>query len=385
MVRKFICYPENLSAETISLELLGRGYTKVLTSSWSKPLDQLADNQAILFSEVNVALVGDFKENLSDTKMLDLNVIEEGKITLGKPENFSKEIALSPNNWGLQRIKLPIGNFKTKKINVAIVDSGVDSSHEIFSGRRIIHRSFISNCNKDLHGHGTFCAGLSYGYKTKNKLRIGIAPQTKIFSCKILDEVGEGSQGDIIRGVIWSIKKKCKILNMSLGYRNIINQKNDEPIRRVLNYARKNDCIVVCGVGNDSDRDDETLIEPLNFPASCDSAIAVTAIDRSDKIYHNANRAFNKIGQIIHFSAPGIGIFSAWSSDSVINEIKYNVLDGTSYATAYVSGILTLYRQHNPGLGADEIIDKAINNVEPFDNSIYNHHIKDYGLGLINI
>ena len=384
MSRKLICYPESISASDIAADLMRLGYNEILNSSWSGPLDKLSNNQAILFDEINVVLVNRFHDDLEYKSFDYLNLVER-EIRLDQKEFLKKQIdQKKPNNWGLQRIGLPVNTYQTNIINVGIIDTGVDCSHEVFYDKQIIHKSFISDTAQDLNGHGTFCAALAYGKSTKEGLRIGIAPDTNIFSCKILNEIGVGSQGDIIRGIIWCIRKKCKVINLSIGYSNIINKKNDEPITRLIKFALNNDCMVVCPVGNGSDRGDENLIKPIMFPASCDGAIAVTAIDSSDGILYSANRAEEDIGQIIHFSAPGVAIYSAWSSDSDDDE-TYRVEEGTSYATAYVSGVLTLYRQKFPEKNAEEIKEEALRNIEPFIKCFSDFPKRDYGFGIVNI
>jgi subtilisin family serine protease len=67
--------------------------------------------------------------------------------------------------------------------------------------------------------------------------------------------------------------------------------------------------------------------------------IAVTAVDAADKRYKLANR-----GRYIDVAAPGVDVLVP------IDGGRHELVSGTSFATAYVSGIAALLLERDPAL-----------------------------------
>src|ERR1700732_4282429 len=83
---------------------------------------------------------------------------------------------------------------------------------------------------------------------------------------------------------------------------------------------------------------------PPLYPAADASVIAVSATDAQDKLFAASNR-----GSYIALSAPGVDLFLPAPDD------KYQITSGTSFSSAYVSGLAALVLARNPSLKPDEV------------------------------
>ena len=83
---------------------------------------------------------------------------------------------------------------------------------------------------------------------------------------------------------------------------------------------------------------------PPLYPAANPSVIAVSATDAQDRLFAASNR-----GSYIAIAAPGVDIFLPAPDQ------KYQMISGTSFSAAYVSGLAALMLERDPALKADEL------------------------------
>jgi len=86
---------------------------------------------------------------------------------------------------------------------------------------------------------------------------------------------------------------------------------------------------------------------PPQYPAADENVIAVTAVDKNDRLLPRANQ-----GPHIALVAPGVDVFEA------IPNASYDFTTGTSVAAAHVSGVAALIIEHAP-----EIDNATLENV----------------------
>ena len=223
-------------------------------------------------------------------------------------------------------------------INVHIVDTGIDSSHISFDRKTITAKSFIpeESTSEDKNGHGTWCCGKIGGFG------IGIAPSCNIYSSKVLDANGEGSDEDIIKALRWvNSQSKPHIVNMSLGGTEYNKEQED-----ICNSLYKKGCIIVAAAGNDD-------TDQKSYPAAFTNVLAIAAYDfRKQRAY------FSNYGEYIMVAAPGVACYSSFPSNS------YRKLSGTSMASPTVVGLLTLGLSYilktKPSIPATRARDLAI-------------------------
>lgn len=255
----------------------------------------------------------------------------------------------STDTWHLDIIRAPQAwkYSRGEESTVAIVDTGIDYDHpdlqERFTG--VSGVSFISNDPYDDNGHGTHVAGIVAGKKT------GVAPETKLYAVKVLDEEGSGSEIDVLKGVEWAIEQGVDVINLSLG-----SEASSGAEQALISEAAKRGIAVCAAAGNDG--------SPIyNYPGSCDGAIGVAAIDREK------NRAsFSNYNDCVDLSAPGVAVYSTWPGGG------YETLSGTSMATPCVSGAAALLHRL-PNKTAEQILKETAEKLGDSD---------EYGAGLIN-
>jgi subtilisin family serine protease len=98
--------------------------------------------------------------------------------------------------------------------------------------------------------------------------------------------------------------------------------------------------VFIASVGNEGGS-----AQPL-YPAADANVIAVTATDRSDAVFKDANPC-----SVACVAAPGVDVLVAEPGDA------YGFLSGTSMAAAHVSGVVALMLDANPTLEPKAIRD----------------------------
>jgi len=273
--------------------------------------------------------------------------------------------------WGIQATNVSKSKFTGKDVKIAVLDTGFDFTHPDFTGRVIHRKSFVGRQAKDREGHGTHCAGIAAGSrKGKAGVRYGVAPGSRLYVGKILDDAGEGSDGLALAGIEWALEKGCQVINMSFGAPVQRGEGYSAIFEEVAQTAMANHCLLIAATGNESDRA-EGLIAPINHPANCPSIMAVGALTESLKIANYScgrtaavkskpgSRRGNPPSGEVNIAAPGDNILSAWIGG------EHETESGTSMATPFVAGIAALLWEQYPDASAREIWDKLIGRAQP--------------------
>jgi subtilisin family serine protease len=186
------------------------------------------------------------------------------------------------------------------------------------------------------HGHGS---GRLDGM-------IGVAPEAKILSLRVIvenDEPGfpffntnERFDGTIAKGIRYAVDHGANVINMSLGKALPTKQE-----RQAVAYAISRGVVVVAAAGNEgaSQRARRSGHAPYSFPASFPGVISVAAVTAEHR-----HAGFSNRNSAVVVSAPGVHIVGAGPGKD------YWMGDGTSPATAFVSGVAALIRAEHPKL-----------------------------------
>lgn len=217
---------------------------------------------------------------------------------------------------------------------VAIVDTGVDATHED------IRDVFMeSPGRKDANGHGSHCAGIA-GAATNNGL--GVASLNwenkfiRIQSYQALSASGAGTAESVAQAILDAVRGGADVISLSLGSWSPIPPKVEVD---AIKYALAQGAIVVAAAGNSND--DAREHAPSNIPG----VITVSALDQQGRkaSFSNTNTSLKR-----PIAAPGVGILSLKTGGG------YVPLNGTSMATPFVAGTLGLMRALRPGLTAEQ-------------------------------
>ncbi|MDV7424960.1 S8 family peptidase [Acinetobacter baumannii] len=249
-------------------------------------------------------------------------------------------------DWGLDRIDqkaLPLNStysyLQTGSGTTAyIVDTGILSSHQEFSGRVLSGYTAISDGNgtTDCNGHGTHVAG------TVGGTTYGVAKSVNLVPIRILGCDGSGASSNVIAGLDWILKngKKPAVVNMSLG--GATSSSLDSAVENLYN----NGYVMVVAAGN-SNTDACT-----SSPARVSKAITVAATDNTD-----TRASYSNYGSCVDIFAPGSQINSSW----IGNNTATKILNGTSMATPHVAGVVAEMLQSTPTASPQTISTNLLN------------------------
>lgn len=276
------------------------------------------------------------------------------KVVSVENDTIMKVDATTQSNpdWGLDRIdqkNLPLDSaysyLQTGSGTTAyIVDTGILSTHQQFSGRVLSGYTAISDGNgtNDCHGHGTHVAG------TVGGSTYGVAKNVSLVPIRILGCDGSGASSNVIAGLDWILKngKKPAVVNMSLG--GEANASLDSAVENLFN----NGYVMVVAAGN-SNTD-----ACSSSPARVSKAITVAATDSTD-----TRASYSNYGSCVDIFAPGSQINSSWIGSNTATK----VLNGTSMATPHVVGVVAEMLQSTPTATPQTIstnlLNQASNNV----------------------
>jgi subtilisin family serine protease len=228
--------------------------------------------------------------------------------------------------------------------DIAILDTGIDLTHPDLN---VYHeKTFVPGTSSadDDNGHGTHVAGIAAA-KDNAVGVVGIAPDARLWSIKVLDSSGAGSISDIIAGIdyVTSHSDEIDVVNLSFGC-----ECSSPALDAAINSAVQAGIVFVVAAGND--HKDANSFSPARNP----NVIAVSAMADSDgkcggqgtsTKYGNDDTfaSFSNYGDPIDMVAPGVGILSTYSDG------KYAQLSGTSMAAPHVTGGIALYESSHPG------------------------------------
>lgn len=241
--------------------------------------------------------------------------------------NYLAKVTLTPNDslysseWDLQKIGAPAAwDLSQEPIGpIAVIDTGVDSSHPDLSGEVLSGYNFVGdNTNTtDDNGHGTHVTGTIAAVSNNGTGIASIGFKGSILPVKVLDTSGIGTYDDVADGIIYATDHNIKIINMSLGGPNA-----SKTLQSAIDYATGHGVFVIAAAGN-------TGSSAIEYPAGCTGVLAVSATTTDDTL-----ASFSSYGSNIFASAPGVNITSTY------NNGNYKSLSGTSMSAPHLSGLI---------------------------------------------
>lgn len=275
----------------------------------------------------------DYELNQVSTQGGNIKFIREEKKmqAIFYPNMRSSEVPCqdSPKHtWGLHATGVLDCEYTGKGTRLCILDTGFDSKHPDFKGRKVTTESFIrGESSEDGHGHGTHCMGTAGGYKNAEGKRYGIAYEAELFAGKVLSNSGGGSDTSILGGIEWALQNNCHIISLSLG--NMC-EEYDPVYEQAARKCLDNDCLMICAAGNHRPG---TVGQPANSP----SAMAVGAVNDKLELAYFSCGSGKYPGSEVDVVAPGVDVYSSLPGG------EYGSWSGTSMATPHVAGLAALY------------------------------------------
>lgn len=237
--------------------------------------------------------------------------------------------------------------------DVAVLDTGIDSTHPALSTRVIAAQSFVSSSPDpdDYVGHGTHVAGI---IASTDPLFTGIAPGVSIINAKVgRDSDGYAYDTDVIAAAEWSVigtPDGAEIINHSYG---MSSEYKKNVIDALVDYY---DIIWVGAAGNDGPG--SGTVENVGYNmitvGNMDDRDTISRSD--DLIYSSSSRGPTSDGRMKpDIVAPGAGIVSAaydWEGNFGLNP-DWVMKWGTSMAAPHVAGAVALLYDYR---GTDETL-----------------------------
>jgi subtilisin family serine protease len=255
---------------------------------------------------------------------------------------------------------------------IAVVDSGIDTSHPSFVGNRVVARQVFgssSGGSLDGRGHGTFVASIAAGNAAGYA---GSAPNAPLIDLDVMDDNGVGRTSDVIAAAEWIHQNKAayniRVANFSL-HSGAINHFWLDPLNVAVEKLWFGGVVVVAAAGNYGKADGPSGVPYA--PGSDPFVITVGGIDigGTARINDDGRAPFSAYGRTPdgfwkpEICAPGrymvgsipMGSTLAQERPEKIKADGYMELSGTSFAAPVISGLSAQILARSPGLTPDQV------------------------------
>jgi serine protease AprX len=266
--------------------------------------------------------------------------------------------------------------FNGRDVSVAVIDSGVDATHEDLSGQVIpVNVNKHSTNTGDGYGHGTHVAGIINGHDV-NQHYLGVAPSSTLISVKVADDNGQAYVSDLLRGLGWVEANRAayriRALNLSVSS-SVPESYATSPIDAAVERLWSEGVTVVAAAGNLGPVQDAVWYAPANDPY----IITVGCLDENETTQPNddslcpiSSRGMTEDGFAKpDLVAPGRKIASALATgpdgrgvtlasefpDRITRDGDHIRLSGTSMAAPVVVGAIALLLDRKGDLSPDQI------------------------------
>jgi membrane-anchored mycosin MYCP len=224
-------------------------------------------------------------------------------------------------------------------VTVAVVDSGVDYSPQL-AGREFAV-DLTKTGEQDCVGHGTEVAAIigASDLQAKGVAFEGVAPAARILSVKV--NSGEnGSSAVLAQGIKDAALLGAKVINVS------VQTGNSAVLREAVQSALSKGAVIVAAGGNDGNTVPGIPANGPFYPASYPGVLSVGAVGPDGSLAPYSDQRSR-----VAVTAPGESLTSACPGGYQVGD-----LNGTSYATAFVSGVAALVRARFPRLTGPQVV-----------------------------
>ncbi|MGV9612709.1 type VII secretion-associated serine protease mycosin [Nocardia xishanensis] len=282
---------------------------------------------------------------------------------------------------------------------VAVIDTGVNRHWRLPALQA--GGDFVSTTDGtvDCDGHGTFVAGIIAAQPSLEDGFAGVAPEAEILAIRqlssayeakdrnrreepgVITREGYGTVNTLAAGVVRAVDMGATVINISeVACMAASAGAADGALGAAVKYAYDRNVVVVAAAGNimqgtacekQNDRSGWSAVGTVVTPAwFTPYVLSVASVDPEGAV-----SPFSLHGPWVGVAAPGREIVSLDSkpgSAGLVNATQtnegYSTIDGTSFSSAYVSGLAALVRSRFPELTAAEVIDRIKLTAQAPDN-----------------
>jgi membrane-anchored mycosin MYCP len=277
------------------------------------------------------------------------------------------------SQWGIRTYVWPLS--RGAGVTVALLDTGVqanlpDIRAAVVPGADVAGGGGEGWTDNLLPtGHGTGIASLIAGQGVDGGV-LGIAPEAKILPVVVSNfntAVGAYTDATLAAGIRYAVDRGAQVINMSLGGDTTLASVCDTPqLQDAVAYAVQHNVVLVAAAGNDGKNGN-----PPDSPASCAGVLAVGAVGPNLRLWSQSERQ-----PYVAVAAPGALVVNLAADGG------NNIGNGTSSATAFVSGTAALIRSRYPSMPWYTVVQRIINTTLPKGGSVPND---SYGYGIVRI
>jgi subtilisin family serine protease len=280
-----------------------------------------------------------------------------------------------------------VGTRTASEVIVAVVDTGVDHTHDdlkdiMWTNEKEIAGNSIDDDNNgyidDIHGintlvrdangaatmntmashwHGTHVSGTIAATQNNGIGIAGVASNVKIMAIRTVPDDSDELDSDIVEAYLYAAKNGAKIINCSFG--KAVNE-GGMVVRDTINeIGKKYSVLVIASAGNDSSgpfswhNNDSSPKYPASFDS--ENLLVIASTTSSGGL-----STFSNIGlKSVDVAAPGSNIYST------LNGNKYGMASGTSMASPNTSGVAAMVLGYFPNLSATELKSVLMKSVTP--------------------
>ncbi len=242
----------------------------------------------------------------------------------------------------------------SKKVKVAILDSGIDYYNDIeikesinlIPGEEEMSPLFIDDT-----GHGTSVAGIIAATENEDGIT-GINDNVEIYSARILSD-DSAPISRVVEGIYWAIEKEVNIINLSFS-----TPEESQVLQQAIEDAQEAGILIVAAAGNGGS---------VEYPAAYDGVIAVGSVDAEGVVSENSST-----GEELDLVAPGEKILSSSLLGGTL------VTSGTSLSAPHVVGAASLLWEKDLAVSGDFIRELLFASANGYGDE------ESYGEGLID-
>lgn len=334
-----------------------KGMNKLVNALGERPNDIHLLNSENVYKELNMLESTDAAMAINVAKELmkengNIKSIYELKSELIKVLEGEKKDSQNKLNYAY--------NTEYDSRKEVVMDNYADSNERIYG-------------NNDVEGpdalHGTHVAGI-VGAVVGNELGSdGIAKNVKLMSVRAVPD-GDERDKDVANAIRYAVDNGASIINMSFGKGYSWDK---EAVNAAVEYAAKNDVLLVHAAGNSGQNNDNTDNFPNDYLGKkgfifkkkkyAKNWVEVGAL--SHKKGEDMVAGFSNYGKSgVDLFSPGVMIYATVPGD------EYQYLQGTSMASPVVAGVAAVIRSQYPALTAEQVKEVLMKSVSPIKDEV---------------
>lgn len=276
-----------------------------------------------------------------------------GCSTNSSPSETIPDDPLYPQQWALPAISAPAGwsiQNSSNALRIAVIDTGANAITDL-APNLVSQVACTPNCqpapSSDRSGHGTSVASLIGAVGDNGLGMTGVSWAAQLVSLNVADSTGRPTVGAIVHAINWARANDIRLVNMSLTFGGW-----QPGVERAI-AASPGTVFVVPADNDGTDLDRAGL---LRYPCSSQSPHVLCVGGTAAPGVRDPSSNF---GQKVDVYAPSSRLLTY---DQLGRTVFVN---GTSFATALVTGTVALMWARNPGLNPTEIAATIVRTSTP--------------------